>query len=177
MKNENANAIANANATHGNKRSKNRLVGKMQQMAHLLYIDQKHIASDQTSLIRFYLLMVCVCAVIVAVICLFGVFSVFCERFSFPFHFVFTFPFRCYFASVFLFVLSCFHCKKMNYGVGRHKCKARSLFSSLCLFRLFRHIVSLFQQKLKANIRSQRHIIKGCRDQQKCPFFFEYNFE
>lgn len=121
--------------------------------------------------------MVCVCAVIVAVICLFGVFSVFCERFSFPFHFVFTFPFRCYFASVFLFVLSCFHYKKMNYGVGRHKCKARSLFSSLCLFRLFRHIVSLFQQKLKANIRSQRHIIKGCRDQQKCPFFFEYNFE
>lgn len=125
-----------------------------------------------------FILMVCVSVLLL----LLSFVHLVCFLFSVSaFHFHFTlcslFPFVAILHRCFCLVLSCFHYKKMNYGVGRHKCKARSLFSSLCLFRLFRHIVSLFQQKLKANIRSQRHIIKGCRDQQKCPFFFEYNFE
>lgn len=112
------------------------------------------------------------------VICLFDLF--YCERFSFPFHFVFTFPFRCEFALVFLFVLSCFHYKKMNYDVGRHKCETqRCVYVHILLSFFFKFSFVCFGAHFSFSTESEydlKGIIKGCRDQQKCPFFLEYNF-
>lgn len=93
------------------------------------------------------------------VICLFGLF--YCERFSFPFHFVFTFPFRCEFALVFLFVLSCFHYKKMNYDVGRHKCESPNgvcmcTFCSLSSLSSVSFVLALISlSQLKVNMISK----------------------